>query len=114
LYTILVESGASMKLVRLIKVCLNETTLNSVCVNMCLIVFDHKLSKKNEMLCRHCFSTLHWNMPLGTFRKKVRMKLNGTHQLLSSTDVYLLGDNIGTIKRNTKTLIDARSKHKEN
>jgi hypothetical protein len=38
----------------------------------------------------------------------VRLKLNGTHQLLAYTDdVNLLGDNIDTIKKNMKTLIDA-------
>jgi hypothetical protein len=39
---------------------------------------------------------------------QVGLKLNGTHQLLAYTDdVNLLGDNIDTIKKNTKTLIDA-------
>jgi hypothetical protein len=34
--------------------------------------------------------------------------MNGTHQLLVYADyVNLLGDNIDTIKKNTKTLIDA-------
>jgi hypothetical protein len=34
--------------------------------------------------------------------------LNGAHQLLAyADDVNLLGDNIDTIKKNTKTLIDA-------
>jgi hypothetical protein len=34
------------------------------------------------------------------------MKLNGTHQLLvNADDVNLLGDNIGTIKKNTETVI---------
>jgi hypothetical protein len=38
----------------------------------------------------------------------VGLKLNGTHQLLVyADDVNLLGDNIGIIKRNTQTLIDA-------
>jgi sorting nexin-29 len=42
-------------------------------------------------------------MPLGRSRK--------THQLLAyADDVNLLGDNIGTIKKNTETLIDASKK----
>jgi hypothetical protein len=40
---------------------------------------------------------------------QVGLKLNGTHQLLAYADfVNLLGDNIDTIEKNTKTLIDAR------
>jgi hypothetical protein len=39
---------------------------------------------------------------------QVGVKLNGTHQLLVyADDVKLLGDNIGTIKKNTETVIDA-------
>jgi hypothetical protein len=38
----------------------------------------------------------------------VGLKLNGTHQHLAYVDdVNLLGDNIDTIQKNTKTLIDA-------
>jgi hypothetical protein len=42
------------------------------------------------MLYHHCFSTL----PLGRFQEnQVRLKLNGTHQLLAhADDVNLLGD----------------------
>jgi hypothetical protein len=39
---------------------------------------------------------------------QMRLKLNGTHQLLAyADDVNLLRDNIDTIKKNTETLIDA-------
>jgi hypothetical protein len=42
------------------------------------------------------------------------LKLIGTHHLLVHVeDVNLLGDNIGTIKKNTEIFIDA-SKHTEN
>jgi hypothetical protein len=38
---------------------------------------------------------------------QVRLKLNGTHQLLAyDDDVNLLGDNIDTRNKNTETLID--------
>jgi hypothetical protein len=38
----------------------------------------------------------------------VRLKLNGTHQLLAyADDVNLLGDSIDTIKKNTESFIDA-------
>jgi hypothetical protein len=36
------------------------------------------------------------------------LKLNGTHQLRAyADDVNLFGDNIGTIRKNMETLIDA-------
>jgi hypothetical protein len=39
---------------------------------------------------------------------QVRLKLNGTHQLLvSADDVNLLGENTDTIKKNKETIIDA-------
>jgi hypothetical protein len=40
---------------------------------------------------------------------QVGLKLNGTHHLLAYSDnMNLLGDNIDTIEKNMKTLIDAR------
>jgi hypothetical protein len=48
-------------------------------------------------------------MPIGKSKEnQVRLKLNGTLQLLTYTDdVNLLGDNIDTIRKNTETLINA-------
>jgi hypothetical protein len=39
---------------------------------------------------------------------QVGLKLSGTHQLLAyADDVNLLGDNMGTINKNTETFFDA-------
>jgi hypothetical protein len=68
LYNILIEFGVPMKLVRLIKICLNET-YSKVSIGKHLSILFH----------------------LG-------LKLNGTHQLLIyADDASLLGDNIDTI-----------------
>jgi hypothetical protein len=46
-------------------------------------------------------------------KTQVGLKLNGTHHLLTNADdVNLLGDNIGTIKKYTETLIDASKEEK--
>jgi hypothetical protein len=43
-----------------------------------------------------------------TQENQLKLKMNGTHQLLAYADeVNPLGDNIDTIKKNTETLIDA-------
>jgi hypothetical protein len=53
---------------------------------------------------RHCFSTSLWKVQ----DSQVELKLNGTHQmLLYADDVDLQTDNIDTIKKNTRTLVDA-------
>jgi hypothetical protein len=49
LYNILAVFGVPMKLVRLIKMCLNET-YSKVCI------FISKMVLKKEMLYHHCFS----------------------------------------------------------
>jgi hypothetical protein len=98
-----------MKLVRLIKMCLNETYSK--------VRIGKKLSGsfpiQNGLKQGYALLPLLFNFAIKyTFRKvqenQVGLKLNGTHQLLAYTDdVNLLGDNIDTIKTNTETLIDA-------
>jgi hypothetical protein len=98
-----------MKLVRLIKMCLNET-YSKVHIGKHL---SDSFPIQNGLKQGDALSPLLFNFPVEyTIRKvqenQVGLKLNGTHQLLAyADDVNLLRDNIDTIKRNTETLIDA-------
>jgi hypothetical protein len=67
-YNILFEFGIPMKVVRLVKMCLNETYSRVRVGKHLSDTFPIKNGLKKEMLYRHCFSTLLWNMPLGGFR----------------------------------------------
>jgi hypothetical protein len=61
----------------------------------------HKISKDNGVGLVH-FAT----SKVKVQENQVRLKLNGTHQLLAyADDVNLLGDNIDTLKKNIETLI---------
>jgi hypothetical protein len=98
-----------MKLVRLIKMCLNETYIK-VCIGKHL--FD-SFPIQNGLKQGDALSPLLFNFALEYAIKKVQenqvgLKLNGTHQILAyADDVNLLGDKIDTINKNTETLIDA-------
>jgi hypothetical protein len=73
LYNILLEFGISKKLVRLTKMCLNET-YREVCVGKLLsdnFPIQNGL-KQEDMLYRQCLSIFLWNMPSG---KSEKMKL---------------------------------------
>jgi hypothetical protein len=100
-----------MKLVRLIKMCLNETYSK---VYISKYLFDgfiiHSV-KQGDALSPLLFNfTLEY--PITKVQdNQVGLKLNGTHQLLAyADDVNLLGENIDTINKNTGTVIDAGKK----
>jgi hypothetical protein len=84
-------------------------TVKTIQVNICLVVF----LIQNGLHQGDALSPPLFNFALEYVIRKiqenqVRLKLNGTHQLLAYVDdVNLLGDNIGTINKNKETLIDA-------
>jgi hypothetical protein len=105
-----------MKLVRLIKMCLNET-YSKVRIGKHLsdsFPIQNGLKHiQNGLKQGDALSPLLFNFASEYAIRKVKetqvgLKLNGTHQLLAyADDVNLLGDTIDTVKKNTDTLIDA-------
>jgi hypothetical protein len=93
-----------MKLVKLIKMCLNET-YSKVRIGKHL---SDNYPIQNGLKQGDALSPLFCNFALEYVIRKVQeiqagLKLNGTHQLLAyADDVNLLGDNIDTINKNTQ------------
>ena len=103
MYNILIELGIPLKLLRLIKICLNET-YSSVRVGKCLSdMLPVKTGLKQDAL-----SPLFFNFALEYAIRRVQvnqdgLKLSGTHQLLVYVDdVNVLGGSVHTIKKNTE------------
>jgi len=109
LYNILIEFGVSMKLVRLLKMCLNET-YNRVQAGKNL---SDMFPIRNGLKQGDALSPLIFNFALEYAIRMVQvnqdgLKLNGTHQLLLyAYDVNILGGSIHTIKKNAKALVVA-------
>jgi hypothetical protein len=75
LYNILLEFGIPKKLVRLIKMHLNETYSKACLGKLLSDKFPTRMAQNKEMLYHHCFSILIYNMP-SVKSKKIKLVWN--------------------------------------
>jgi len=107
LYNIIIEFGISMKLVKLIKMCLTET-YSRVRVGKNL---SDMFPIRNGLKQVDTLWQLLFNFALGYANRRVHvnkdgLKLNGAYQLLVyADDINILGRSVQTIKENPKALI---------
>ena len=107
LYNILIEFGIPMKLVRLIKMCLNETN-SRVWVGKNL---SDRFHIRNGLKQGDAISPLFFNSAFKYAIRRVQviqdgLKLNGTLQLLAyADDVNILCGSIHTLEKNTEALL---------
>jgi hypothetical protein len=108
LYNILIEFGIHMKLFRPIKMCLNETYSKvHIGTRLCDGFPMQSGSKQGDALSPQLFNCALEYAIRKVQENQVGLKLNGTHLLAYADVVNLLGDNIGTVLKNTHNLIDA-------
>jgi hypothetical protein len=107
LYNILLESGIPKKLVRLIKMCLNET-YSKVCVGKHLsdtFPVQNGLKQGDALLPLLINFAFEYAIRK-VLENQVSLELNRTHQLLVyADDINLLGNSINTIKKDRETLL---------
>jgi hypothetical protein len=99
-----------MKLVRLLKMCLNETC-SGVRVGK---YFSDRFPIRNDLKQGDPLSPSLFNISLEYAIRRVQviqdgLKVNGTHQLLVyADDVNILGGSIRTIEKNTAFVVDSK------
>ena len=104
LYNILMEFGIPMQLVRLVKVCPNETyTRVRVGCHLSDMFPIRKGLRQGDVLTLLLFNFVSEYAIRRVQVNRSRLKLNGTRQLLVYVDdVNILGGSVHTIEKNTK------------
>jgi hypothetical protein len=108
LYNILIASCIPMELVRLIKMCLNETYVR-FCIGR---NFSDAFPLQNGLKQEDALLALPFNFALEYAtkgpKKSGRTRIDGTFQLLVYADsVNTLGENTNTVKQNREALLEA-------
>ena len=109
MYNVLIEFGISMKLVSLIKMCLNEMYSKVREGKNLSAMFPIR----NGLKQGDAVSPLLFNYALEYAIRRVQvnqdgLKLNGTHHLLAyADDVNILGGSVHTVRKNAEALVVA-------
>ena len=109
MYNILIEFGITMKLVRLIKMCLIETYSRVRVGKILSDMFPIRNGLKQGDVLPPLLSSFALEYAIRRFQvSQDGLKLNGTHQLLAyADDVNILGGNVDTVKEKAVALVVA-------